>query len=170
MANTEMDKPLATPSHDDDIRIRQAGIDDLSAIFHLGERLFTPKDVSNLYRTWNEFEVTGLFNSEPEFMLVATAGKKKVVGFALGSLIEKKRSAWTYGHLVWLGVHPRYARTGIASQLFDRFRKVMEKAEVRILIVDTQADNAAAIRFFERKGFVNPIDHVYMTLNLDTPS
>ncbi len=157
-------------SSEPDIKIREARIDDLAAIFHLGEKVLTPKDVSNLYRTWDEYEVTGLFNSEPEYMLVAIAEKKKLVGFALGSVIDKKRSAWTYGHLVWLGVHPRYARTGIASQLFDRFRKVMEKAEVRILIVDTQADNEAAIRFFERKGFVNPIDHVYLTLNLETTS
>ena len=37
-------------------------------------------------------------------------------------------------------------------------------------MVDTQADNESAIRFFEDKGFSNPIDHVYMTLNLETSS
>lgn len=150
-----------------DIRIREARIDDLADIFHLGEKVFTPKDVSNLYRTWDEYEVTGLFNSEPEYMLVAIAEKKKLVGFALGSVIDKKRSAWTYGHLLWLGVDARYARMGVAGQLFDRFRSVMEKEDVRMLMVDTQADNEAAIGFFESKGFINPIDHIYMTLNLE---
>ncbi len=150
-----------------DIKIRTATIDDLPAIFHLGEKVFTPKDVSNLYRTWDEYEVTGLFNSEPEYMLVAVVGKTKVVGFALGSVIEKKRSAWTYGYLLWLGVDAAYKRMGVAGMLFDRFRSLMEKADVRILMIDTQADNVAALRFFESKGFTNPIDHIYMTLNLE---
>ena len=150
-----------------EIKIRAATIDDLPAIFHLGEKVFTPKDVSNLYRTWDEYEVTSLFNTEPEYMLVATVGKKKLAGFALGSVIEKNRSAWSYGHLLWLGVDTAYKRIGVASMLFDRFRYLMEKAEVRMLMVDTQADNDAAIRFFRSKGFVNPIDHIYMTLNLE---
>jgi len=36
-----------------------------------------------------------------------------------------------------------------------------------MMLVDTQADNETAIRFFEKKGFTNPIGHIYMTLNLD---
>ena len=160
-------KAYDSGSSEPEIKIREARIDDLAAIYYLGEKVFTPKDVSNLYRTWDEYEVTGLFNSEPEFMLVAIAEKKKLVGFALGSIIDKKRSAWTYGHLLWLGVDAKYARMGVASQLFERFRHLMEKADVRILMVDTQADNDAAIKFFRRKGFDNPIDHIYMTLNLE---
>lgn len=160
-------KTSGSGAFDPDIKIRTATIDDLPAIFHLGEKVFTPKDVSNLYRTWDEYEVTSLFNTEPEYMLVATNGKKKVVGFALGTVIEKRRSAWSYGHLLWLGVDTNYSRMGIASMLFDRFRNIMEKAEVRMLIIDTQADNEAAINFFRNKGFINPIDHIYMTLNLE---
>ncbi len=150
------------------LRIRIAMIDDLPGIFHLGEKVFTPQHVSNLYRTWTEHTVVSLFHSEPETQLVAISGRRRVVGFALGSVIEKQRSAWTYGHLLWLGVDPEFATQGLGSQLFDRFRRLMEKQEVRILMIDTQADNHKAIRFFERKGFSNPIDHVYMTLNLDS--
>ncbi len=150
-----------------EIKIRNAWIDDLGAIFHLGEKLFTSQDVSNLYRTWDEYEVTHLFNVESDYMLVAEC-EERVVGFAMGSVIEKKRSAWNYGHLVWLGVDPEYAGMGIASRLFDKFRELMEQAGVRMLMVDTQADNERALKFFERKGFVNPIDHVYMTLNIES--
>lgn len=149
-----------------EIEVRTATIDDLGDIFHLGERVFTSQDFSNLYRTWDEYEVTHLFNSETEHVLVAeTAGR--VVGFAMGTMIEKARSAWSYGHLLWLGVDPDCARQGIASQLFDRFRQIMEGEGVRMLMIDTQADNSPAIRFFKRKGFENPTEHVYMTLNLD---
>jgi ribosomal protein S18 acetylase RimI-like enzyme len=149
----------------DDIEIRPAEIDDLAAIFHLGEKVFTPQEVSNLYRTWDEYEVTGLFNSEPDYLLVAEVDDR-VIGFAMGTTIEKSRSAWNYGHLLWLGVDPDYARMGAGSLLFDRFREIMEKKGVRMLLVDTQADNDAAIGFFSRKGFENPTDHIYMTLNL----
>jgi ribosomal protein S18 acetylase RimI-like enzyme len=145
------------------IRIRLVTIDDLAGIFHLGEKVFTPQEVSNLYRTWDEYEVTHLFNAEPDYMLVAEIGHK-LVGFCLGSVIEKARSAWNYGHLLWLAVDPEFAGRGIAGLLFEEFRYIMEKQSVRMLMVDTQADNERAIQFFERKGFTNPIDHVYMTL------
>lgn len=149
------------------IEIRAAGIDDLAPVFHLGERVFTPREVSNLYRTWDEYEVTHVFNTEPEHLLVAYAGSR-MVGFAIGTMIEKQRSAWNYGHLLWLAVAPEFARQGVASMLFDRFRKLMEEKRVRMLLVDTQADNEPAIRFFTKKGFEHPIDHVYMTLNMQS--
>ncbi|HKL22123.1 MAG TPA: GNAT family N-acetyltransferase [Tichowtungia sp.] len=147
------------------VDVRTATIDDLGAIFHLGEKVFTSQEVSNLYRTWDEYEVTHLFNSESEHVLVAEFDGT-VVGFAMGTVIQKARSAWNYGHLLWLGVDPDCARRGVGSILFDRFRERMEAEGVRMLMIDTQADNLAAIGFFERKGFENPTDHVYMTLNL----
>ena len=149
-----------------EIKIRTAGIDDLAAIFHIGEQVFDSQSYSNLYRTWDEYEVTTLFNTESEHILVAETGRK-VIGFAMGTTIEKARSAWTYGHLLWLGVETGYSGHGIGSLLFDRFRRVMEEEGIRMLLVDTQADNEGAIRFFENKGFENPTDHIYMTLNLD---
>lgn len=149
----------------DDIDIRAASIDDLASIFHLGEKVFTSQEVSNLYRTWDEYEVTHLFNSEPEHLLVAARGGQ-VIGFAMGTVIEKARTAWNYGHLLWLGVDPDFARQNVGGLLFDRFREIMEDQGVRMLMIDTQADNEPAVRFFKRKGFENPTDHVYMTLNL----
>ena len=150
-----------------DIKMRTATIDDLPAIFHLGERLFTSQESSNLYRTWDEYEVTHLFNTEPEYILVAYTNDH-VIGFLLGTVIEKRCTAWNYGHLLWLGVDPDFSRQGIAMRLFERFRDLVQAAGVRMLLVDTQADNAKAIRFFEANGFSNPIDHLYMTLNLET--
>ena len=37
---------------------------------------------------------------------------------------------------------------------------------VRMMIIDTDADNEAGIRFFQKQGFDNMREHVYMTLNL----
>ncbi len=152
-----------------EIKIRPATIDDIARIFHLGEKVFTPQDVSNLYRTWDEYEVTHLFNVEPENMLVAEYDDR-LIGFCLGSVIQKARSAWSYGHLLWLAVEPEYEGKGVAGMLFEQFRKIMENLGIRMLMVDTQADNEKALKFFQRKGFTNPIDHVYMTLHLKNSS
>ena len=149
-----------------DITIRAATIDDLAAIFHLGEQVFTAGELSNLYRTWDEYEVTGLFHTDGEYVLVADIDGR-VVGFAMGTIIEKARTAWNYGHLLWLAVHPAHARKGVAARLFTHFKSLMQAAGVRMLMIDTQADNEAAVRFFTRQGFMNPTDHVYMTLNIE---
>jgi ribosomal protein S18 acetylase RimI-like enzyme len=148
------------------IEIREMEIDDLAAVFHLGERLYSSKDTPNLYRTWDEFEVTGMFQEEPEFCLVADA-EDRIVGFVMGTTITKTHSAWKYGHLIWLGVDPQYQRFGVATRLFNHFRELMLADGVRIMLVDTEADNFGALKFFHRLGFGNIEEHVYMSLNLD---
>jgi len=148
------------------ISIRPMEIDDLAQVFHLGERLFTAEDVPNLYRTWDEHEVVDLFHSDPELCLVAEDGGR-IVGFAMGTTVTKSRSAWKYGHLVWLGVDPEYQGTGVAEKLFHALLELMLENGVRILIVDTEADNYAAIKFFRKMGFSHPQEHIYLAMNLD---
>ena len=148
------------------IEIREMEIDDLAAVFHLGEMLFTSKDFPTLYRTWDEYEVTGLFQEEPDFCLVAEADKR-IVGFTMGTTITKAHSPWKYGHLIWLGVHTDYQSSGLATKLFTHFRNKMEESGVRMLLVDTDADNEPALRFFRQMGFAHPERHVYLTLNLE---
>jgi ribosomal protein S18 acetylase RimI-like enzyme len=146
--------------------VRQMDIDDLATVFHLGEKLFTARDVPNLYRTWDDYEVIDLFHSDSEFCLVAEV-EERIVGFALGTTITKSRSAWKYGHLFWLGTDPEYHGQGVASRLFHRFRDLMVAEGVRILLVDTEADNLPALHFFRKMGFGNPQEHIYLSLNLD---
>jgi len=141
-------------------------IDDLPVVFHLGERLFTSKEVPTLYRTWDEHEVTGIFQQDKEFCLVAEVDGR-TVGFALGTTVTKPRSAWKYGHLIWLGVNPEYQRLGVATRLFKQFLDKMDQDRVRILLVDTEADNKGALHFFRSMGFRNPEDHLYLSLNLE---
>ncbi|MEE9120485.1 MAG: GNAT family N-acetyltransferase [Syntrophobacteria bacterium] len=145
--------------------IRQMEIDDLAYVFHLGEKLFTAHEVPNLYRTWDEYEVVNLFQSDPEFCLVAEFDEE-IVGFILGSTIEKTHSAWKYGHLVWLGTEPEFQRQGIAVKLFGYFQDLMLESGVRMLLTDTEADNLPALHFFRRMGFGQPQQHIYLTLNL----
>jgi hypothetical protein len=43
----------------------------------------------------------------------------------------------------------------------------MLKNGVRMLLVDTEAENLPALFFFRKMGFGNPQQHIYLTLNLD---
>ena len=147
------------------IKVREMEIDDVARVFHLGEKLFKAEKVPNMYRTWDEFEVIELFHGDAEFCLVAEADNK-IVGFALGTTITKTHSAWKYGHLVWLGVEPDFQRQGVAEKLFSRFKDLMLKDNVRMLLVDTEAENLPALHFFRKLGFGNPQQHIYLTMNL----
>ncbi|HKL26575.1 MAG TPA: GNAT family N-acetyltransferase [Desulfuromonadales bacterium] len=145
--------------------IREMTIDDLAAVFHLGEQLFTSDFSPSMYRTWDEYEITTLFNSDNELCLVAERSGQ-LLGFALGTTVEKAHSSWKYGYLVWIGVRPGQQQGGTGHLLFEELRQRMKDQGVRMILVDTDADNHAGIRFFEKQGFGNIRKHVYMTLNL----
>jgi len=145
--------------------IREMTIDDMAQVFHLGESVFTAEYSPSLYRTWDEYEITTLFNSDSQLCLVAELDRT-LVGFALGTTVEKQQSAWKYGYLVWLGVRPGGQKSGIGESLFREIRRRMEDEGVRMIIIDTSADNTAGINFFTKMGFGNIQQHVYMTLNL----
>jgi ribosomal protein S18 acetylase RimI-like enzyme len=149
----------------DTLRIREMTIDDCSTVFHIGEEVFTAESFQSLYRTWDEYEVTTFFNSDSELCLVAEAGGK-VLGFALGTTVTKHNSPWKYGYLVWVGVRNDIQQGGVGSGLFKEIRHRMMEQGVRMMIVDTSADNLPAIRFFEKLGFGDTQEHVYMSLNL----
>jgi ribosomal protein S18 acetylase RimI-like enzyme len=150
---------------DDQLDIRDMTIDDFASVFHLGEQLFTSEYSASMYRTWDEYEITTLYNSDNELCLVAEINEE-IVGFALGTTVDKSNSAWKYGYLVWIGVRQGIQKKGVGDHLFHEIKKRMMEQGVRMVIIDTDADNEAGIRFFKKLGFNNIQKHVYMTLNL----
>lgn len=146
--------------------IRQMQIDDLAAVFYLGERLFTLREYPTLYRTWDEHEVIDYYNANPEYCLIAECNGE-FAGFLLGSIIDKRNSSRKYGYLVWFGVDEKFQGTGVATMLYEKHREIMLAEDVRMLMVDTSADNKRALAFFTARGFSSPNDHVYLTLNID---
>ncbi len=148
------------------IEVRPMRIEDLPAVFHLGEALFTLSRSPSLYRTWDEYEVIDCYRSAPDICLVAT-GAQRILGFVLGTIIDKRNSPRRYGYLVWLGVDPAVKRKGIGKCLFEHFKARMAERDVRMLVVDVEAENTGALRFFETQGFSSPRDHIYLTLRLE---
>jgi len=147
------------------VTIREMELEDLPSVYALGEAVFTADKWPSLYRTWDEYEPVGLFNSDGEFCFVADA-EGAVAGFALGSLIDKRKSAWSYGYLTWLAVDPTMKRSGIATLLIEEITEAFIRAGARMMIVDTDAENDVAISFFRRHDFRNEDRHVYLSKNL----
>lgn len=139
---------------------------DLSAVFELGQQLFTAEEWPTLYRSWDDHELMALFNSDGETCLVADA-EDRIVGFALGRIMDKPRNAWRYGWLLWLGVSPEFHRARIATRLLRRLTERFVEHEARIMLVDTDEQNRQALSFFKRQGFGQAVRHVYLSRNLD---
>ncbi|MEH2126233.1 GNAT family N-acetyltransferase [Nostoc sp.] len=145
------------------IYVRELGIDDIAPVYHLGESLFTSDLYPYLYRTWDEWEVIGLYNTDPEYCLVAETDGE-LTGFILGTIITK--ASWTYGYILWLGVSPKYQRRGVADKLVDKVVARMIEDGARFMLVDTDPTNTSALKFFSRKGFGNTRQHIFLSMNL----
>jgi len=60
--------------------IRQMTLEDLSEVWHLGKKIFTPSSLQFTYRTWNVDELLSLFCGDPELCLVAEMrGQRKLL-------------------------------------------------------------------------------------------
>jgi len=145
--------------------IREMSIDDLPSVFHLGESLFTSAFSPPLYRTWDEFEVTGLYDNDPELCLVAELDGK-TVGFMMGTTVEKHGTAWKYGYVVWMGVKEEQQKRGIATKLYKEMEGRMRERGARMIIADTDESNERAINFFQKMGFVKDRNHVWLSKNV----
>ena len=148
------------------VEIREMELNDVPEVFELGQKLFTAEEWPSLYRSWNDHELALLFSSDADTCLVAEA-EGRVVGFALGRMMEKPRSAWRYGWLLWLGVDRRFKRSGVATRLMKQMKGLFIERDARIMLVDTAAKNHSAVAFFRRNGFGQEIRHVYLSQNLE---
>jgi len=148
--------------HKAEVTIRQMEIDDVSAVYHLGEKLFTSDELPILYRTWDPYEVTDYFSSDPDYCLVADVDDT-VVGFILANTIEKEATAWKrYGYLSWIGVDEAFQRTGLGLRLYRKLEERFRKEGVRMIIADTESENEEAIAFFKKLGFSLARRHVWL--------
>jgi ribosomal protein S18 acetylase RimI-like enzyme len=154
-----------------EIEIRNMEIDDLSAVYHLGERLFTSEGYPILYRTWDPYEVTDAFTSDPNYCYVAELEDKgDIVGFALATTIEKEGTAWKkYGYVSWIGVDGQFQRSNLGQRLYRRLEERFRKDGVRMIIADTDEDNKGAIAFFKSMEFSHSSNHVWLTKTLRKP-
>ena len=153
--------------HKVEVTIREMEIDDLSAVYHLGEKLFTSDEFPILYRTWDPYEVTDYFTTESEYCLVAETEEGKIVGFVLANMIEKEGTAWKrYGYLSWIGVDSAFQRTNLGQRLYNKVEDNFQKEGARMVIADTDAENKGAILFLNAMGFSERAQHAWLAKTL----
>lgn len=148
------------------IDVREMEIDDLAAVFHLGEKLFTSDLYPYIYRTWDPWEVTSAYNTDPDYSLVADI-EGELAGFILGTIISKEDTS-LYGYILWLGVALNCQRRGVADVLVDKLVERMINDGARHMMVDTDPENTPAMKFFHRKGFSNIRRHTFLSMDLST--
>ena len=152
--------------------IREMSIHDLADVYELGRSQFKAETWPMLYRSWDEYEVTTRFHVDGEYCLVAENNDddspQRIVGFVLGTVVSKPGSAWNYGYIVWMCVHPRWRRRNVAARLVDRLVETMVEVDgIRILMTDTDPENRRAMKFFAARGFTEQHPHVYLSSNLE---
>jgi len=153
-----------------EVDIRQMEIDDISSVYHLGERLFTSEEFPILYRTWDPYEVIEYFASDPDTCLVAEADGV-IVGFILATTIEKEGTAWKkYGYLSWIGVDEDYQRIKLGHRLYRKLEERMKREGVRMMIADTDEENEAALCFFQEMKFSLTRKHQWLAKTLRRPA
>ena len=153
-----------------EVNIRQMEIDDIAAVYHLGEKLFTTEEFPMLYRTWDPYEVADCFASDPDYCLVAET-KGAIVGFILATTIEKEGTAWKkYGYLSWMGVDGAFRRTNLGRRLYRRMEERLKEEGVRMVIADTEGDNKVAISYFKAMGFSVRSQHLWLTKTIRRPA
>ncbi|MGB0707943.1 MAG: GNAT family N-acetyltransferase, partial [bacterium] len=156
----------STPKASGSYEIREMELEDLYRVYALGEQLYTAEDWPNLYRTWDETDIINNYTTDGEFCWVAETDTGEIVGFALGAMLEKRRNSWVYGWLDWLGVHAAWQGKGVGKRLLDKLTDLFIEQGARMILIDTEADNQQALRFFKKEGFGNPNEHVYLSRNL----
>jgi ribosomal protein S18 acetylase RimI-like enzyme len=162
--------PDNEPKHKIEVIIREMEIDDLSAVYHLGEKLFTSDEFPILYRTWDPYEVTDYFSTDPEYCLVAETEDDRIVGFVLANMIEKEGTAWKkYGYLTWIGVEESFQRTNLGQRLYNKIEDTFQKQGARMVMADTDAENQGALLFLNAMGFSARAQHVWLAKTLQKP-
>jgi ribosomal protein S18 acetylase RimI-like enzyme len=152
--------------------IREMEIDDISAVYRLGEKLFSSEEFPILYRTWDPYEVTDYFTSDPDYCLVAEAeAEGRIVGFVLATTIEKEGTAWKkYGYVGWIGVDDALQGTNLGRRLYKKLEDRLQEDGVRMIIADTEGDNKGAIAFFNSLGFSARGQHLWLAKTLRRPA
>jgi len=136
------------------VAIRQMVIEDLPEVWHIGEKAFVPSASPYTYQTWNVDELVAYFHDDPELCLVAEdSATQKILGFALGTILKRPYSPWTYGYFVWCGVRKAHQKSGVGHRLYRMLEKRFKDRGARIVIADVEGTNEAAMKFIKKLGF-----------------
>jgi len=120
-------------------RLRAMRAEDLDALAEIDAACFPP--------TWRYPRSMLAASLQPAARLVAAEVDRRLVGYQLS--VQEGNEA----QIIRLAVIPEYRRRGIASQLVADALATFRRGRVRRVALNTQSDNVAAQRLYERFGF-----------------
>jgi len=122
---------------------RKAGIDDLEALYKIELECFGREAFAK--------SLFAYFLTSSDFVnLVAEVGEE-IAGFVIGS-VQHHNSRAT-GHVLSLDVSGGYRRKGIGLALLCELEKILAEDRVEACFLEARADNAAALRLYQKQGF-----------------
>jgi len=155
-----------------DIEIRPATLDDLDGLSHDSAELFAEDGVArdrlrdpDWPRDNNRAWCAGLIAAPDALVLVATE-EGTVVGHLIGTF-SPASSMWTAARAELVSTHvaPSYRGQGIGGRMVEDFIAWGKDRGAARLHVSAYTANSAAIRFYQRFGFV-PLS-IELTLDVD---
>ena len=102
----------------------------------------------------------GLYERNPDYFYVATAGSGEIVGFITGydrrGIPENVLRTWNatrVGYVDLMAVEAAYRRAGIGTGLLNTLLEHFRKDGIDLVILDVPAEQMAAVRMYEKLGF-----------------
>jgi len=118
-----------------------------------------PEDFDRLHQIDQECFPPGIAYSRRElaqfmklrgaFTLVAETPRKKIAGFIVAQKYQRNM-----GHVVTIDVLATYRRSGLGSLLMNEVESRLRADGCDAMFLETAVDNLAAIKFYERFGYV----------------
>lgn len=142
------------------VSIRNMEIDDLKAVFQLGELLFCKDKDSK--RLWNEQNLVEAIAPEIELSFVAVR-KKKLLGFLIGCMGKGNNPSAV---IMWIGVRDNFKNSGIETEMIKNFRKSAISRKADILRTEIDAEDVQLLEIFQKIGFTEIRDKISMQLDL----
>lgn len=123
-----------------DLKLRRAQESDLSAIVELEIHLGLPR--------WGEAGYRRQLDEDTGILIVATTGAERVAGFANARVVADEME------LLAIGVGTEFRRFGLGLDLLRATEEVAMSAGAMRSFLEVRASNAAAIRLYEKRGYV----------------
>lgn len=116
------------------------------------DRNFQSKKIVEFYKGWIEKAVLGLFDDE----CICIFDKKSPVGFCTIKYLSSNSA--TIG---LFGISKKYQKMGLSNYLLKNVNNILFEKGIKSLSVVTQGRNIAALKSYQRAGFVSELTQLW---------